>query len=364
MDGSARYHLVILRNEMAGDHVNWIKACEHRAERLSYRVIDLSADHWHDRLAEAPVDGLLVQPSGWSARMRSLYEERLRVIARERDVPMIPAVHEVALYENKRALARWLVSNGIAHPRTDVFDRADDAHAFARQAGYPLVAKTSLGAGGSGVRILRSPADAHAYIDRTFTGAGAPRDSGPKWRRAGFVGRAMKKLSEPAALMERIKEYRAIRQDAQRDHVLFQAFVPHAFEWRAVRIGDSFFAHKKLLRGEMASGSLLKEYGDPPRALLDLVRSITDAHGFRSVAIDLFEDPRGDGFLVNEIQCVFGQSDPHQMIVDGIPGRYRWSHGTWSFEPGDHNRYESYLLRLDHLVAILDARYTTASTAR
>ena len=27
-------------------------------------------------------------------------------------------------------------------------------------------------------------------------------------------------------------------------------------------------------------------------------------------------------YLINEIQCIFGQSDPYQMIIDGNPGRY------------------------------------------
>ena len=84
-----------------------------------------------------------------------------------------------------------------------------------------------------------------------------------------------------------------------------------------VRIGDSFFAHKKLKILEKSSGSLLKNYDSPPLKLLDFVKAITDKHGFYSQAVDIFESERG--YLVNEMQCIFGQSDPYQMMVDGRP---------------------------------------------
>ncbi len=360
MPRSPRYRLAILRNEMDNDHALWLKACEHMADRVDREVVNLLEEDWALRVREGRYDALLMQPTGWSTRMKALYDERAGILHRQFGPRMIPSWPEIAIYENKRALAAWLRTNGIPHPETHVFDRAEDASAFVRSTRFPLVAKTSMGAGGSGVRILQSLEEALGYVDRTFHGIGAPRDSGPKWRKQGFAMRALRKLARPYAVLERLREYRSIKNDPQRDHVLFQAFVPHTFEWRAVRIGDSFFAHKKLVLAEKASGSLLKEYGDPPKDLLDFVRKVTDDHGFRSVAIDMFEGPEGR-YLVNEVQCVFGQSDPHQMIVDGVPGRYRSANGAWLFEPGEFNRFESYLLRLEYLLDVLSA--PSASTA-
>jgi hypothetical protein len=359
-----RYRLAILRNEMDNDHAHWLKVCEHMAGRVDCEVINLLEDHWSERVREGRYDGLLMQPTGWSSRTKALYDKRADMLHRHFALPMIPSFPEIAIYENKRALAAWLKANGIPHPETHVFERADDAARFLQGAAFPVVAKTSMGAGGSGVRILRSLEEATEYVERTFHGPGAPRDSGPKWRKHGFAMRAIRKLAQPAAVLERLREYRSIKNDPQRDHVLFQTFVPHAFEWRAVRIGDSFFAHKKLVLSDKASGSLLKEYGDPPKDLLDFLRKVTDDHGFRSVAVDVFEAP-GGGYLVNEVQCVFGQSDPHQMMVDGVPGRYRWLNDAWLFEPGEFNRFESYLLRLEHMLDIMSAssRSSTAQKA-
>ncbi len=357
-----RPRLAILRNEMARDHVQWVEACEQLAHRITWDVIDLTADDWWERLCQGRYDGLLAQPTGWTSRMKALYDDRITRIERDLHLPMIPCMAEIMIYENKRALASWLRTNAVPHPETHVFDSPEGALRFLEGTAFPLVAKTSMGAGGSGVRVLRSAEEAKKYVRTTFHGQGAPRASGPKWKSPGFLLRALRKLSDPSELMERLRAYRSISNDAQRDHVLFQAFVAHRFEWRAVRIGDSFFAHKKLVQGEKASGSLLKEYGDPPLALLEFVRELTQRHGFRSVAVDVFENPTG-GYLVNEIQCVFGQSDPYQMLVNGEPGRYRHDQDAWRFEPGDFNRYGSYLLRLQYFLDLFDRRRLPAPAA-
>ena len=61
----------------------------------------------------------------------------------------------------------------------------------------------------------------------------------------------------------------------QKEFVILQQFIKHDYEWRVVRIGNSFFAHKKLLHGDKASGSLLKGYENPPITLFDFVKKIT-----------------------------------------------------------------------------------------
>lgn len=89
--------------------------------------------------------------------------------------------------------------------------------------------------------------------------------------------------------------------------------------------------------------------------LFDFVKDVTDRAGFQSLSVDLFVDPSGN-FLINEMQCIFGQSDPYQMMVDGEPGRYRFLNDRWVFEPGDFNQYLSFLLRIDHFIHILNQK--------
>jgi hypothetical protein len=81
---------------------------------------------------------------------------------------------------------------------------------------------------------------------------------------------------------------------------------------------------------------------------LDFVKKITTQHQLDSVAVDLFEQE--DGYLINEIQCIFGQSDNYQMKVDDKIGRYIFVDNSWSFEEGSFNENENYDLRLEHAI--------------
>ena len=163
---------------------------------------------------------------------------------------------------------------------------------------------------------------------------------------------------KPKKILEKYGLYKARALDAQRDFVLLQEYIPHQFEWRVVRLGESFFAHKKMLLGDMTSGSLLKDYENPPLELLYFVKELTDRFHFKSMAVDLFETNTSE-YLVNEMQCIFGQSDTYQMKKDGIIGRYIHINEKWEFEAGDFNTNESFDLRLEaainHYNSIKDA---------
>ena len=54
--------------------------------------------------------------------------------------------------------------------------------------------------------------------------------------------------------------------------------------------------------------------------------------------------------LINEMQCIFGQSDPYQMLVGGVAGRYIYQDNQWKFEAGDFNTNESFDLRLQSII--------------
>lgn len=224
------------------------------------------------------------------------------------------------------------------------YDRGE-ALRFANEKKYPFVAKANIGASGSGVMILHNRPEAEKYISDTFSGKGAHRRSGPNLDKGGFLKRGFHYVTHPADIHKKLFVYKKVKSDVQTDFVIFQEYIPHEFEWRVVRIGDSFFAHKKLKAGEKSSGSLLKNYDNPPVDVLDFVRQITDRYGFSSQAIDIFESTRG--YLVNEMQCIFGQSDPYQMLVDDKPGRYRYVKDRWHFEEGDFAKNACYNLRLE-----------------
>lgn len=347
-----KLRLAILQNEVPDDHILWEHACAEHADVLDWEVVDITRADWMRRMRAGRFDAMLATPPGWSTPFRIQFDERITILNKVLGIPIYPSFEEIQVYENKKYLSYWLEANDIPHPGTWVFYYEDEALDFVQNAKIPLVGKTSIGGGGSGVTIIKSREEAVAYVKNTFSGKGTSLDVGPKWRKKGFMKRVLKKLLHPTEFRQKLQQYKFQRSEVQKDFVILQEHIPHEFEWRAVRIGDSFFAHKKLVKGDKASGSLLKGYDNPPLRLFDFVEEVTDRRGFLSQAVDFFELPDGR-YLINEMQCIFGQSDPYQMLVDGQPGRYRRIGGQWVFEPGDFNRIECFAARVEHVLALL-----------
>lgn len=356
-----KLHFAILQNEIFHDHLLWEKACLERRDYVSFTTIDLTRSDWQKVFRQHQFDGLLAVPPAQSSAFKTLYDERVRILHTVYDLPVYPSMEEIEIYENKKYFSYWAEARQIPHPATQVYYHEKEALASLDQADFPIVAKTSIGASGRGVSMLKNQEAARAYIKSTFSGEGASRSVGPKWKKKGFMGRVVKKMLNPAAFKAKLRQYKNARNDVQKDFVIFQAFIPHEYEWRCVRIGDSFFAHKKLIAGEKASGSLLKGYDNPPLDLLDFVKKITDVSGFYSQAVDIFVGESGQ-YLINEMQCIFGQSDPYQMKVDGVVGRYVYQNEQWVFEAGYFNGLESYLLRIDHFIDLLKPKAALAES--
>ncbi|MBN1932419.1 MAG: hypothetical protein JW786_12515 [Desulfobacterales bacterium] len=337
--------IAILANENCNDHRHWLEACEKMKDQILYKTIDLTRGDWLGNIIDFGPDILLAKPGGLTAPFKQLYDERLLILVKELGLNCYPTLDEILIYENKRYFSYWLKANKIPHPETRVFYFQDEAISFLSSAVYPVVGKVNIGASGSGVTLLHDQKEALDYVRRSFSEKGSPKRWGPNLGKGNWLQRGLHYVLHPGDIEKKRSKYRTIRSDKQKGFVLLQEYIPHDFEWRIVVIGDSYFAHKKLKIGEKASGSLLKKYDNPPIRLFDFAKEIMDRFGFFSQAIDVFEKNDGS-FLVNEMQCIFGQSDPYQMLVNGRPGRFVHQGGKWRFEEGDFNTNESYDLRL------------------
>ena len=348
----SKYHVAILRNESEIDHKPWIISCEKFSDSLSYDIIDITKNDWFEQINRKKYDYFLLKPAGRTSLFKQLYDERISIISGHLNYPVFPSYEEVLIYENKRYLSYWLKSQNIPHPPTMVYYHKEEAREYIKKNNNPIVAKINIGASGKGIQILRDERAKLDYIESAFS-KGVGSSIGPKLSKGKLFQRAWKKLTHPADLKDRLQAYKSMLADIQKGYCIFQEYVPHDFEWRAVRIGDSFFAHKKIKVKDKASGTLLKGYDNPPLKLLDFVKDVTDQFGFYSQAVDIFENSEGD-YLINEMQCVFGQSDPYQMLVDDKPGRYIFRDNKWVFEEGDFAINQCYDLRIKFILDQLD----------
>ncbi|MFX0132352.1 MAG: RimK family alpha-L-glutamate ligase [Candidatus Hodarchaeota archaeon] len=348
------YKFSILKNQTDEDHQEWIQACESGKYNIKCKVIDISKNDWLENIINEDFDCHLTRPPGEISHFKQLYDERLYIIHNILKQKIYPTYEEILIHENKKFLSYWLKANKIPHPETWIFYHKDEALKFIKDCTLPIVAKTSIGASGSGVNIIKDRKSLEKYINKVFSYKGIFRKVGPNLRRGDLGRRLIKRLKNaPHSYKYFRKKYILKNITAQKWFVILQKYIQCDFEWRAVRIGDSYFAHKKLRRfGELFSGTSRVGWDRPPEKLLDFAKFVCDKRNFFSQAVDVFEDENGQ-YLVNELQCFFGSKNPHQMILDGKPGRYIYRDSQWIFEEGIFNTNNSFDLRVEHVIKLL-----------
>jgi len=351
LNQTGELYFCIIQAGAGTEDEGWAPAC--REYGAHYDSVDLSRDDWLRRCLAGDYDCFLPRPPGDISYIKQLFDERLYTLHVVLGKSIYPTLEEIFIYENKRMLAYWLEANSVPHPRYHIFYDETDALQFAGRCALPIVAKTSIGASGYGVAIIKSRDGLRQYIRKAFSNRGITRKFGPNLRKEDVAGRSLRAVLHFPAFYRKIKNrYAGTRRDPQRWFVILQEYLPFRNEWRAVRIGESYFAHQKLPVRGMHSGTSRVKWGAPPEPLLDFVREVTDKRGFLCQAVDIFEDEKGN-YFVNELQSFFGSHNPHQMIIDDQPGRFVLKNGEWAFEPGTFNTNNSYNLRLEHVMRLL-----------
>ncbi len=311
------------------------KSCE--ALGIDYVKVDMRSSEWVSKYINIhdTIGGLLASPPCVNIEEYDMYMERLYFIQKEFGTPIYPSYGELKLYENKRYCSHWLEKHEYPVPKTRVFCDKKEALYFLENAHYPLVIKAPIGSGASTVHIIDGKTRAK-WITRNVFGFHRLLAFG----HISWVKDDKTKL--PIPLIGSTLKHNLIIQD----------FIPIKWEWRIIKIGESYFGHQKLLDGQFASGSGKVRWIDPPKHLLDLARDVCERGGFYSMAMDVFESNEND-FYINELQSMFGSYLDSQMFIDGVPGRYIYEDGEYQFERGYFNVYGSCLLRVRHFYEIL-----------
>lgn len=316
---------------------NYIKACEELG--VNYEVADILSANWVDLIKKSDSEGFLVRPPCNLQERNSIYMERLYFLNKILKKPIYPSYEELFLYENKRATIAWLEINGYPHPKTKIFVRKKEALEYVKNAGLPLVFKSNIGAASKGVDIIKSKKEAVRIINNIF-GIKPLRAKGYHKRRCKYKNIPLFLLSAPASGI------------LQKHYVIIQEYLKVKWEWRIIKIDNSYFGHQKLLKGEFASGSCLTGWVKPPEKLLYLAREICEKGRFYSMAMDVLETT-DDQFYIIEMHSLFGSSKPSQMRIKDVPGRYIYKDNRFIFEEGVFNQHESYLLRVEHFLKLL-----------
>lgn len=341
----------VIKNENKDSHTVWEKAC--RKHGVSCDIIEFTKDTWLKEIGREAYDCFLACPTYLTSQYKTMYDERLFILHKVLGHKIFPGYEENLLHENKRLLAYWLQANHLPHPKTHVFYSKDEARDFVNRTGYPVVVKSNIGASGKGVKILRNKSAALTYTAAVFSKKGVRQRIGPNLKMGDTWRRLKRFIMDTQHRKSRLQGYKRLYHDPQKHFIIFQEYIPHDYEWRVVRIGESYFGHQKTKMGDMASGTKGIDYIPPPGKLLNFVRNTCETHGFYSMAIDLFEGGDSD-YLINEMQTIFGHVQAYILEVDGKPGRYRFLDNKWQFEEGMFNTNLSYDLRLETAIRLLN----------
>ena len=313
------YKIGIIK-DYAHYHHNYIAAC--REMGVPYQIIDISKNNWIKEIKNCGCDAFLVWPSIHLTVWKQMFDERLKIMVDDLGKIIFPSYKELWLYENKRRVRDWLTAHNVPHPNTWIFYNIDEAMDFIRGANFPIVRKTAQGGAASGVKILHSLKETEKEVKIAFKKGIVPNRFNPRDRQWGYI--------------------------------ILQEYIPHEYEWRVARIGDSFVYRKKIKVGNFASGSGVLIYEKPPFKLLDLVYNITKKGKFKSVGIDIF-DTKNKGFLVNEIQALFGA---RKIPINKDTGRFIYDDyaKNWIFEEGNFYKNACAKLRIEYLLKILSGK--------
>jgi len=309
------------------NHWPYIAAC--RELGVAYKLLDISGPDWLEVLKKSACNAFLVWPSVTVSVWKQMFDERLRTMTHDLNLLVFPSYAEAWVYESKRRMHYWLAANGVPHPQTWVFYDLKEALAFGATVRLPIVYKSDLGSGASGVRVFRNRRRLLQHIRRCFQRGFTTYRRGPRDKEWGFV--------------------------------LLQEYLPDVREWRIVRVGDSYFGYEKLKRGEYHSGSLERRYVPLAEELLSFADRILDMGPFYSMDLDIFEttDRR---YLVNELQTMFGTSRSEMYRQSNEVGRLirKANADSWVFEPGDFSRNACCNLRVLYLLQMLAANEGSA----
>lgn len=319
------------------NHQLYVGACAEL--EVEYEVIDFLSPDWIQLIQNSDCNGFLCHPPDNIQEQKSIYDERLYFLNKKLGKPVYPSFESLYIYENKRNMAYWLEINNLPHPETRIFAKKKDALNYFDTAEFPIVLKTNIGAGGSGVDIIKSKTKAKRITNHIF-GRVHPAIT------FGRVRFSRKFYGIPLPLFGRV----------QKHYMIVQKFYKLKWEWRIIKIGDTYSGHQKLLKGQFASGSDKAGWVKPPEELLHMVKNLCEKGSFDSMAVDVFETTDGE-FLVNEMQAIFGSYDPFQMKIDGKPGRYVYKNGNFDFEEGEFHQHGSNLLRVERFLEQLSGEH-------
>lgn len=318
-----------------------------KEKNVKFEYINLLSDNWNHYF-NGHFDGFLIYPPSFPDLWKNVFFERLFLFRDVLKGKSVPSLDSIMMYESKITMHDYYKVHEIPHVSSHTFFNYRNALSFAKTCSLPVVLKEDGGSGALGVKIVKKRRKLVNFIHKSFLINNKLRSYKGKKR----IYKTLKNKVYPLKIFYDTNKQHLPIKNKTTGVVHIQSHLQVKYEWRIIRIGNSFFGHKKLEdKNGFHSGSLNKEWGEVSFSLLDSVKEWSDKLGLDSMCFDIFEDKSGN-FYMNEMQVIFGTSTEAQLIINDTPGRYVYKNG-WVFEEGDYARNGCNNLRIDLLLSKL-----------
>lgn len=275
----------------------WLEEFRASCETIGFahRVIFIGRDDWIKQLDG--VDAFVWRPI--MGDPTNMAEIRTKIPLIETiGIPCFPNSLMLWLYDDKIRESYFFRLHGYPTPKTFITFLEHEARKYVKQAAYPLVSKTHMGASASGVILLQNLHDAECLLDRIF----AKRSL---WDRAFEKYYYIPRLTNGNFLLERKYRYR----DYCPRYAYFQEYIEGAGDWRITTLGRdliSAFVRRNRPLDFRASGSGLWEkvsVDSLPIEACELALKISNRHKFTSMTYDFMHG--FGGWVIGEISFAF-----------------------------------------------------------
>ncbi|MFV8835528.1 ATP-grasp domain-containing protein [Aquisalimonas sp. APHAB1-3] len=276
------------------------------------RRVDAFCDHFFDDLRGC--DGFMWR-FGYLPVPRLLAKRVLPAVEQGMQIPVFPDANTVWHFEDKIAQHLLLEGIGIPQPKTWVFWEQNEALGFCREATYPFVIKLAYGFRSSNVRLVRTFAEAKAWIDELF----GPGLNSLAHSPATPLGRYLRRARAASRTLLGLRARGGA--DFSHGYLYVQEFLPdNTFDTRIAVIGERVFGFRRFNRDDdfRASGSGRIDW-DQQAIDIEAVRlgfEIARRLRAQTVAIDVLK--RGCEWVVGEISYT-GAS----WVLANCPGHWR-----------------------------------------
>lgn len=276
------------------DYINpkasWLRYerfCKNNA--IPYGFLDITKSDW---MEEAEMYDLIICHTESNPAYQEMIESKIYILENLMGKFCFPSYHEVWQYENKNRANYLYKHYDLPTIPTYVTQNKEEAFDLIDKVGYPFITKTTIGAGSSGVRKIKTRSEAVKMINSIFCHNGL-------------------KTQYP--------------YQRQKDYLYVQKFIDDAtFDLRIMLVGNMAFGYYRYPnKGDFrASGAGNTEKKAIPEDALRLAVEVRNKLNSRQMGVDLLYSKKNKKYYIIETSLFNKIDTPEQLAIRGVPGYY------------------------------------------